>query len=252
MLFFLEKFPEDAHLSEYLPTPQEKKQFVRRMFDNVAARYDFLNHTLSFGIDIYWRHQALKLINFSMNPRLLDLATGTADVALMAVKKGARKVVGVDPSPGMIAHGRTKILQKGLDSTIYLIEGEGEHLPLHDKSVDAATVAFGIRNASDISKSLEELARVLTDTGVIVILEFSRPTLPVFKQLYLFYFKTILPWIGSIVSPDKKAYHYLPASVLDFPERNDFVRLMQDAGFSDVRYFSMTVGIVSVYCGIKI
>jgi len=242
----------DTLTQTYLPTHQEKKTYVRRMFDSVASRYDLLNHLLSLGIDWYWRAQALNLIDFKMNPRLLDLATGTGDVAVMALKRGARQVVGIDISQGMLDFGRKKILQKGLDQSIQMVCGDAEDLPLTNESVDAALIAFGIRNVSDISKALYEMSRVLKPAGVAVILEFSRPRIFGFKQLYEFYFMRVLPFIGSMISSDKKAYHYLPNSVMHFPEREDFARLMEEAGLSDVRHFDMTLGIATVYCGIKL
>ncbi|KAB2881113.1 bifunctional demethylmenaquinone methyltransferase/2-methoxy-6-polyprenyl-1,4-benzoquinol methylase UbiE [bacterium] len=238
--------------SSYLPSPFEKKKYVQNMFDKVASRYDFLNHFLSLGIDFYWRHQALKLINFNMNPRLLDLATGTGDIAVMAVKRGARKVVGVDLSFNMLRVGNKKIIKKDVADSIAMVCGEGENLPLPNESMDAATIAFGIRNVEDIQKTLNEMARVLTNSGVIVVLEFSKPTWPVIKQLYQFYFLYVLPRIGSMISSDKEAYHYLPHSVLNFPERGDFVNVMKQSGFTDVRVFDMSFGIVTAYCGIKL
>lgn len=221
------------------------------MFDAVASRYDFLNHFLSLGIDFYWRHQALKMINFKMNPRLLDLATGTGDVAVMAVKRGARKVIGVDLSYNMLRYGQKKVQKKEMQDSVLMVCGEGENLPLADESLDASTIAFGIRNVEDIQKTLNEMARVLTGSGVIIVLEFSKPTWPVIRHLYQFYFLHVLPRIGSLISSDKKAYHYLPHSVLNFPERNDFVNMMKRSGFTDVRFFDMTFGIVTAYCGIK-
>lgn len=222
------------------------------MFDTVASRYDFLNHFLSLGVDFYWRHQALKMINFKMSPRLLDLATGTGDLAIMSVKRGARKVIGVDLSYNMLHFGRKKIIKKDITDSVLMVCGEGENLPLPEKSLDAATIAFGIRNVEDIQKTLDEMARVLTDSGIIVVLEFSKPKWPVIKQIYQFYFLYVLPRVGSLISSDKKAYHYLPHSVLNFPERGDFVNMLKQSGFTDVRFFDMTFGIVTVYCGIKL
>ncbi len=222
------------------------------MFDAVAPRYDFLNRLLSGFVDLYWRSQALKLVNFDMNPRLLDLATGTGDVALAAARKGASRIVGVDLSYNMLTHGRKKTLRKAPDSRICFVCGEAENLPLPDGAVDAVTVAFGIRNVSDIRRSLEEMARVLSDSGVAVILEFSRPRLLGFRQLYHLYFMKVLPWIGSLFSGDKKAYHYLPHSVHRFPDREEFAAMMHAAGFGNIRQFDMTFGIVTVYCGIKL
>ncbi|MBL7996944.1 bifunctional demethylmenaquinone methyltransferase/2-methoxy-6-polyprenyl-1,4-benzoquinol methylase UbiE [bacterium] len=236
----------------YLPSPSKKKKYVQNMFDKVASRYDFLNHFLSLGIDFYWRHQALKLINFNMNPRLLDLATGTGDIAVMAVKRGARKVVGVDLSFNMLMVGNKKIIKKDVSDSIAMVCGEGENLPLPSESMDAATIAFGIRNVEDIQGTLNEMARVLTNAGVIVVLEFSKPTWPVIKQLYQFYFMHVLPRIGSLISSDKEAYHYLPHSVLNFPERGEFANMMKQSGFTDVRLFNMTFGIVTAYSGIKL
>jgi demethylmenaquinone methyltransferase/2-methoxy-6-polyprenyl-1,4-benzoquinol methylase len=235
----------------FLPEPGEKKRYVKTMFDGVASKYDFLNHLLSLGIDIYWRREALRCIDFGLNPKLLDLATGTGDMALMAVKRGALQVVGVDLSSAMLEFGQKKILRDQRNGTIQMVCGEGENLPLPDASLNAATIAFGIRNVSDIQQTLNEMARVLTQAGVIVVLEFSQPRWPVFKQLYHFYSMRILPAIGSLFSSDKKAYHYLPESVLKFPNRKEFAGMIEKAGFTDIRYFDMTLGVVTVYCGIK-
>lgn len=237
--------------SPYLPEIDEKKKFVKRMFDAVAPRYDLLNHLLSLGIDIYWRKRMLKLINFRMNPRLVDLATGTGDVALMALEAGAKKVVGVDLSVGMLNLGQKKIRRHDAEDQVWMVAGDAEMLPLPSAYSDAVTIAFGIRNVADIPAALKEMARVLDESGVVVILEFSRPRLIGFRQLYNLYFLRVLPWIGSLISSDKKAYHYLPHSVMHFPEREAFARLMEDAGFTHVRHFDMTFGIVTLYCGIK-
>lgn len=241
-----------ASIKTYLPEPEEKKAYVRAMFDGVAPKYDFLNHLLSLGIDRYWRSQALRLIDFKMNPRLLDLATGTGDVAILAAGRGAQKIYGIDLSEKMLAVGRQKIAQRGLSDRIEMIGGEGENIPLENASVDAATIAFGIRNVENIPQTLKEMARVLTPSGVAVVLEFSKPRWPVLKQGYQFYFQKILPRVGSFFSKDKKAYHYLPASVMQFPERETFASMMNDAGFTNVRHFDMTMGIVTVYSGIKL
>jgi demethylmenaquinone methyltransferase/2-methoxy-6-polyprenyl-1,4-benzoquinol methylase len=152
----------------------------------------------------------------------------------------------------MLRVGKQKILKKDMVQSIAMVCGEGENLPLPDESMDAATIAFGIRNVEDIQKTLNEMARVLTNSGVIVVLEFSKPTWPVIKQLYQFYFMYVLPRIGSMISSDKEAYHYLPHSVLSFPERSEFANMMQQSGFTDVRLYNMTFGIVTAYCGIKL
>ena len=242
----------DPAADAVLPKPEEKKQYVRAMFDGVASKYDFLNHLLSLGIDIYWRRRALKLINFSMNPKLLDLATGTGDVAIMAVRMGAQHVYGVDLSEGMLAYGRKKIEKEKMTDAIDMICGEGERIPMEDACVDASTIAFGIRNVVDIPQTLREMARVTKTSGMIVVLEFSQPQWPVMKQLYQFYFTQVLPRIGSLFSKDKKAYHYLPASVMRFPARDEFAQMMEQAGYTNVRHFDMTLGIVTVYSGIKL
>ncbi len=238
-------------LDNYLPRPEDKKQYVRAMFDGVAKTYDFLNHFLTLGIDIYWRRRALRTINFRMNPRVLDLATGTGDIAIMAAGMGAQKIYGVDISEGMLAVGREKIRKRDLLEVIEMILGEGEKIPLADQSVDAATISFGIRNCEDIPLTLSEMARTLTPSGVVMVLEFSQPALPILKQLYGFYFTKVLPRLGSFFSKDKSAYSYLPASVMKFPSRDEFSQMLETAGFSNVRRFDMTFGIVTVYCGIK-
>lgn len=234
-----------------LPPQSEKRNYVEAMFDRVASKYDFLNHFLSLGIDIYWRKQALKLVNFSVNPKALDLATGTADVAIMAAKNGARRVIGLDISHEMLVLGKKKARRKHLQDRIKFLSADIEGLPFNDGEFDVATIAFGIRNVPDISKSLAEICRVLKPYGVLIVLEFSRPRLFGFRQAYDLYFQRILPSIGSMVSKDKSAYHYLPNSVLDFPAREEFVALMRASGFVDIRNFDMTFGITTVYCGFK-
>lgn len=229
-----------------------KKRFIQAMFSAVAPRYDFLNHLLSFGADIYWRRQAIRLINFDLNRKVLDLASGTGDMALLAVKRGAQKIIAADISPAMLERARRKFEKKEWLDFYRPVCADGECLPLADQSVDAAICAFGIRNIPDPEKAVGELARVLNGSGLLVILEFSRPRLFLFRQVFQLYFKWILPRLGSWISGHHSAYYYLPKSVDEFFQPEAFKEIMEKKGFTGVRTFSMMFGAVTTYCGIKL
>lgn len=228
-----------------------QKEYVRSLFDNIAYRYDLLNHLLSGGIDLYWRRAAIeKLID--LNPkRILDVATGTADFALAAIRLRPQQVIGVDISEQMLDVGRKKIKQKNLGEIIQLQTGEAENLKFNTDEFDAAIVAFGARNFEDLDKGLSEMNRVLKTGGKIVVLEFSRPRVFPLRQLYFFYFKHILPFVGRLISKDKEAYQYLPDTVMKFPEGKDFLTRLHNAGFSSLEEVRLTFGIASIYTGIK-
>ncbi len=232
-----------------------KKQQVAQMFDSIAYRYDFLNHFLSMGIDIYWRKKAIGLLRkYSASWRtkkILDVATGTADFAIEAVKLNPEKIIGIDISEKMLKIGREKISKFNLDEKIELLLADSEKLPFKDNSFDAITVGFGVRNFENLEKGLSEMYRVLNKNGTVVILEFSRPKAFPIKNIYNFYFKNILPNIGKLISRDKVAYTYLPQSVQNFPDGKDFLNLMKRAGFSDLKQLSLTFGIASIYIGKK-
>ena len=228
-----------------------KKEQVARMFNNISHRYDFLNHFLSLGIDKLWRKQAINLLR-SRGPKLiLDVATGTGDFAIQALSLNPDKVIGVDISTGMLDMGRVKIRDQKLESKIELLEGDSENLPFEENKFDAITVAFGVRNFENLELGLREIRRVLKPGGMLVVLEFSKPRAFPFKQLYNFYFKSILPGVGRMVSADKAAYTYLPASVEAFPDGNDFIQVLQRVGFNETQCRTLTFGISSIYTGTK-
>ena len=235
----------------YKDAQSSKKEQVARMFDNISSRYDFLNHFLSLGIDKGWRKKAIRLLK-AANPKLmLDVATGTGDFAVEALRLNPDKIIGVDISEGMLEMGRKKILKRGLSNKIELRSGDSENLPFEENKFDAVTVAFGVRNFENLERGLQEIFRVLKPGAMIVVLEFSRPGRFPFKQLYNFYFKGILPKIGQLVSRDKAAYTYLPESVEAFPDGENFERILQNVGFKNTACIPLTFGISSIYTGRK-
>lgn len=228
-----------------------KKQQVEQMFDSISQRYDFLNRSLSFGIDVLWRKKMVReLKNFANGP-ILDIATGTADVAIEISKNHASEITGIDVSEGMLSVGRLKISKRNLDKQITLIKGDAENLPFEKNSFACATVAFGVRNFENLNKGLEEIHRVLKPGGKLVVLEFSKPKVFPIKQLYDFYFKYFCPWWGKLLSKDASAYTYLYESVKAFPEGNDFLKIAKEAGFNSLHLNRVTFGIVTLYTGIK-
>lgn len=226
-----------------------KQSSVRSLFDSIAHRYDLLNHLLSGGIDLYWRRKAIAAVRDLQPKRILDVATGTADLALAAMKLAPEVIVGVDISENMLAIGRDKIAQKGLTGTITLQAGEAEKIAFPDGSFDASIVAFGARNFENLEQGLREMGRVLRVGGRIMVLEFSRPSAFPFKQLYFFYFRRILPLVGRLISKDPGAYTYLPDTVMRFPEGEDFLGILRAAGFRNVRQERLTFGIATIYTG---
>lgn len=231
-------------------TDQTKKEEVREMFDNIAPKYDLLNHTLSMSIDRVWRRRVVGEVRRAKPGRILDVATGTGDLAIaMARRIRDVQVLGEDLSEQMLAVARRKIEARGLDGRIVLDRGDAERLAVADASVDVATVAFGVRNFGDLGAGLRELARTIKPGGKVVILEFSRPRNRVFRALYEFYSYKILPRIGGLVSRDKRAYEYLPASVGEFPAPEEFMAMMARAGFRNCRARSQSFGIAQIYIG---
>ncbi|WP_417015212.1 bifunctional demethylmenaquinone methyltransferase/2-methoxy-6-polyprenyl-1,4-benzoquinol methylase UbiE [Alistipes sp.] len=231
-------------------TDQTKKEEVREMFDNIAPKYDLLNHTLSMSIDRLWRRRVVNVVRRSKPRRILDVATGTGDLAIaMARRIEGAHVLGVDLSEGMLDIARSKVEARGLDGRIVLDRGDAEHLDVATASVDVATVAFGVRNFGDLDAGLRELARTLKPGGRVVILEFSRPSNRWFRALYEFYSYRILPRIGGMVSHDRRAYEYLPASVGEFPLPAEFLRRLEAAGFHNCRARSQSCGIAQIYIG---
>ena len=227
-----------------------KAEAVESMFDAVAPRYDLLNRVLSFGIDRYWRTQAVRLLADEQPTRVLDVATGTADLALKAHRMlHPREVVGVDLSTEMLRYGREKIERKGLSSRISLVQGDAANLPFDDDTFDAALVAFGVRNFENLTAGLRDIGRVLRPGGRLVVLEFSTPRSAPIKPLYAWYSRHVLPRIGGALSPDQGAYEYLPSSVAAFPDGPDFLDRMADSGYADLLWRPLTFGIASLYRG---
>ncbi len=228
-----------------------KKDQVAKMFNNISPKYDLLNHLLSLGIDIHWRKKAIKLLK-SENPKtILDVATGTGDFAIQSLDLHPDKVIGVDISDGMLEIGRQKLTRKKLDHRIKLENGDSENLNFEDNIFDAVIVAFGVRNFENLKNGLTGMHRVLKKNGRVVILEFSKPTVFPFKQLYNFYFNAILPIIGKVISKDNSAYTYLPESVKAFPEGSTFLKILNDIGFNQTKCIPLTFGICSIYTGTK-
>jgi demethylmenaquinone methyltransferase/2-methoxy-6-polyprenyl-1,4-benzoquinol methylase len=229
---------------------ESKKDQVKHMFNMIASKYDFLNHTLSLGMDYVWRKKAIKKI--LNNPKeILDIATGTADFAISAAKHTQANITGIDISDQMIYVGNKKIQQKKLNNRIKLSIEDSENLPFLDNSYDAITAGFGVRNFENLEKGLSEIHRVVKKNGYVVILEPSTPKAFPLKQIFSIYFQKILPFIGSLVSKDKSAYSYLPNSVKSFPEGDDFLKILNKQGFSKTNYYPLSFGIVSMYVAIK-
>ena len=229
-----------------------KKNQVSKMFDNIAPWYDFLNHFLSLGIDISWRKKAIRALKPVQPKMMLDVATGTADLAIEANRQlNPEKIIGVDIANEMLEVGRKKLRKKSLDEKIELQLGDSENLPFSDNTFDAVTVAFGVRNFENLEIGMREMNRVLKPGGVIVVLEFSRPTVFPFKQLYNFYFRNMLPVIGRITSKDPKAYSYLYESVQAFPDGKDFVKVLENTGYQSATYKPLTLGVCSIYQAVK-
>lgn len=228
-----------------------KKEQVASMFDNISGKYDFLNHFLSAGIDILWRKKAISLLKKDKPRQILDIATGTGDFAIEALSLNPDKVTGVDISEGMLAVGREKMIKRNLQDKIELLSGDSEHLQFEDNKFDAVIVSFGVRNFENLEKGLSDMYRVLKPGGKTVILEFSKPRYFPFKQLYNFYFKWILPKIGNTISKDQAAYTYLPESVREFPDGPKFLQILEKVGFKNTKCKILTLGISSIYVGIK-
>ncbi len=228
-----------------------KKEAVEAMFDSIAPRYDLLNRVLSFGIDRGWRRKAVAWLRADQPRRVLDVATGTADLAIEALKLGPEKVVGVDLSAEMLAVGRVKVEKLGESGRVTLQQADAAQLPFEEGAFDAALVAFGVRNFENLEAGLRDIRRVLRPGGALVVLEFSKPRLFPIKQGYAFYSRYILPRIGGALSQNEGAYEYLPASVQAFPDGQDFLARMQAAGFVKTEVRPLTFGIASLYKGYR-
>lgn len=228
-----------------------EKQYVRLLFDGIAYRYDLLNHLLSGGIDFYWRRRAVARLKDLQPKTILDVATGTADFAIASLRLKPEKVVGVDIAEEMLKLGREKLRARHLESTVSLHSGEAESLSFDDGSFDAAIVAFGARNFEHLERGLGEMHRVVRAGGKIVVLEFSRPRRFPFRQLYFFYFKTILPFVGKLISQHHEAYQYLPDTVMQFPEGEQFCEILHNVGWRNIEEERLTFGVATIYSGTK-
>ncbi|MCX8149667.1 bifunctional demethylmenaquinone methyltransferase/2-methoxy-6-polyprenyl-1,4-benzoquinol methylase UbiE [Thermaurantimonas aggregans] len=224
-----------------------KKEQVAEMFDNISPKYDFLNHTLSLGIDRGWRKKLLSLASKAKPKIILDVATGTGDLAIALAELNPEHIIGVDISEGMLSYGHKKIEKKGLKGLITLQKGDSEALEFADNTFDAVTVAFGVRNFEHLEAGLAEMLRVTKPGGKIYILEFSQPEGFPFAQLYKFYFKNILPLVGRWVSKDSRAYSYLPDSVEAFPFGEAFANILKKLGYKNIRLHRLTFGVATIY-----
>jgi demethylmenaquinone methyltransferase/2-methoxy-6-polyprenyl-1,4-benzoquinol methylase len=229
-----------------------KKQQVAEMFNSIAFRYDFLNRFLSAGIDIRWRKKAIKQLKALQPQTILDVATGTADVALLTHELlQPNKIIGIDISEGMLDFGRKKIAKAGLQNSIELFTGDSEKINFADNSFDAITVAFGVRNFENLENGLKEMYRVLKPGGKAVVLEFSKPKQTAFKGFYKLYMNTIAPGFGKMFAKNKDAYQYLNGSIQAFPEGQQFLNIMHEAGFTQTYLKTLSLGICTIYCGSK-
>lgn len=228
-----------------------KKEQVTKMFDTISKNYDGLNRVISFGIDIKWRKKVVEILKKEQPNSILDIATGTGDLAIALVKTGAKKIVGLDISPGMLAVGKEKVTDKKLDSTIEMVVGDSEKLTFEDNSFDAVTVSFGVRNFETLNTGMAEILRVLKPNGTLVVLETSVPTKTPYKQGYGFYTKNILPLIGKLFSKDDSAYGYLSESASVFPHGENFNNILREIGFIDVTNKPQTFGVASIYVAKK-
>lgn len=232
--------------------PGKDKAEIGPMFDSIAWRYDFLNHLLSFGIDRRWRRKTIgKISGVYKNPKIIDVATGTGDLAIEAVNTGPVKITGIDISEKMLELGQQKIKARGLENLIEFIKCDSENICFEDNTFDVAMAAFGVRNFSDPVRGLSEMRRVIRRDGMVVILEFSKPAGFIFKHVYNFYFGNLLPLLGSLFSKHKKAYKYLNESVMDFADNEKFIQMMKKAGLSEIRQDRITGGIATIYTGVK-
>lgn len=229
---------------------QAKKEQIEQMFDNISEKYDFLNRLLSLKIDVSWRNKLEKKVIALHPEKILDVATGTGDVAIEHAKKTKAQITGLDLSQKMLDVGIEKVKKLSLDNRIQMIKGDAENLPFQEGEYDVVTVSFGARNFENLAKGISEMRRVLKENGTLFILEFSKPQ-GFFAPFFMFYFKNILPTIGKIVSKDSRAYTYLPDSVQAFPFGEEMKKIMLNEGFREVKYKSLTFGIVTIYEAIK-
>ena len=239
-------------IKPYKETGKAKKEQVADMFDNISGTYDFLNHFMSLGIDIIWRKKAIRSLKKSQPQLMLDVATGTGDFAIEAIRQlNPKKIIGVDISAGMLDVAKQKIVKKGLENQFEVKLGDSEGLPFENDTFDAVTAAFGVRNFENLEKGLADICRVTRPGGKAVILEFSNPKKFPIKQLYNFYFHKITPFIGKLFSKDRRAYEYLPESVAHFPDGNDFTAILKKVGFKESLARPQFFGVCTIYIATK-
>ncbi|CAM1351529.1 bifunctional demethylmenaquinone methyltransferase/2-methoxy-6-polyprenyl-1,4-benzoquinol methylase UbiE [Tenacibaculum insulae] len=238
-------------IKPYKDSELGKKEQVAKMFDNISEDYDGLNRVISLGIDVSWRKKVVKLVGENNPQQILDIATGTGDLALMMAKLNPKKITGLDISAGMLEVGKQKIAKANLSEKIEMIVGDSENMPFNDNTFDAITVSFGVRNFENLDKGLTEILRVLKPGGKFVVLETSNPTKFPFKQGYKFYTNFILPVIGKIFSKDKVAYSYLSESANSFPFGEAFNNILQKNGFKSAKNLPVTFGVASIYTALK-
>ncbi len=234
-------------VTPYSPEGSKREQ-VERMFDNISPRYDLLNRLFSMGVDQGWRRKVMRMVTQEPVEHLLDVATGTADLAILA-SRHVPKVTGVDISEGMLRHGRVKVEKRGLAGRVELMRADSAELPFEDGRFDAVTVAFGVRNFEELATGITEMRRVLKPNGRLFVLEFSKPANSLLGRLFRFYFHRVMPFVGRMISKDKAAYTYLPRSVDAFPEGEAFLRIMADAGLQGTSAKALTGGIATLYVG---
>lgn len=239
------------NVTPYKDSELGKKEQVAQMFDTISGKYDGLNRVISFGIDIKWRKKVLKMVADTKPETILDIATGTGDLAILMSNTSAKEIIGADISAGMLEVGRKKIAERKLDNKIQMVLGDSENLPFEDNHFDAITVAFGVRNFETLEKGLSEILRVLKPGGIFVILETSVPTKFPFKQGYRFYSKYILPAIGKLFSKDKSAYAYLSESASVFPHGEALNNILRKIGFIEVKNMPQTLGVATIYSASK-
>jgi demethylmenaquinone methyltransferase / 2-methoxy-6-polyprenyl-1,4-benzoquinol methylase len=238
-------------ITPYKDSNLNKKKQVEKMFDTISTNYDGLNRVISFGIDVKWRKKVVKMVSDSQPESVLDIATGTGDLAISLAKTGAQRITGLDLSEGMLAVGRKKIKEEGLTDRIEMIQGDSEDLPFENDSFDAITVAFGVRNFENLEKGLSEIYRILKPGGIFVVLETSVPVRFPFKQGYHFYTRNLLPIIGKLFSKDKVAYSYLSESAAAFPYGEEFNNILKKIGFISVQNKPQTMGVATIYSASK-
>ena len=247
----MSQFAHDS-IVPYKESRLGKKQQVAKMFDNIAFRYDFLNRFLTAGVDVWWRKKAILSLKEIHPQTILDVATGTGDVALLTYKLlDSKQIIGIDISDGMLALGREKIKKAKLEKVIQLVNADSEILPYEDNHFDAITVAFGVRNFEHLERGLTEMLRVLKPGGKLAVLEFSQPKNKLFKLMCAFYNNIIVPGAGRLFAKNKEAYSYLNHSAKAFPEREQFTAILNKCGYQNIYFKPLSLGICCVYCGSK-